>query len=249
MSQVKVPEQIPKEVKRFQEFLARREPIDIGNLFIFLQSMVEAMDTRYRWETRARKDFSRESQDKGQQLFREKVSQHCYKTGFLAALMARIEQLAGNTDLDTGRLVLAGLLHDIPELLRGDNYYWQKTAGDEQAEQGEFNAITAGLAPELRDWLRDVYLITQPDNSNPYDEWTREQRFFKLVELVGYFKRALAECRAGNMNFASVFRQHWGQGFPHDPLAYKQEFGATVSHWFPAPIRNEIEKFAKLAPE
>ncbi len=237
----------PNEVKRLWEFLAREQKIDLGNLFIILQMTVEAMAKRYRWHARARAHIRNpNSLARGKQTHLENVLQHCFKTAFLAAIMVEVERRAGGKKLDAGRLILAGLLHDIPELFKGDKFYFRKTGQHERIEQRGFNYLVSGFMMDTRAFLREIYMISQPSANRPRKKWTREQRFFKLIELVGYLKRALAECRAGNMNFAPVFVNHWGNIFPHQILAYEAEFPATLHFWFPPRIRKEIERFASL---
>lgn len=239
----------PDEVKELREFLARKRKIDLGNLFIVLQMTVEALATRYRWHSRARPHIRNpNSSALGRQTHLENVLQHCFKTAFLAALMVEVERRAGGRRLDAGRLTLAGLLHDIPELFKGDNFYFRKTGRHERVEQRAFRDLIKGFGEEVREFLLAVYMITQPRAHAPRRKWTREQRFFKLVELIGYLKRALAECRAGNMHFAQVLVNHWGNVFPHQVLAYEREFSATLSFWFPPRVRAEIEKFMRLVP-
>lgn len=239
----------PEEVKELRELLARKKKIDLGNLFIVLQMTVEALATRYRWHSRARPHIRNpNSSALGRQTHLENVLQHCFKTALLAALMVEVERRAGGPRLNAGRLILAGLLHDIPELFKGDNFYFRKTGRHERVEQRAFRDLIMGFDENIRKFLFDVYTITQPRTHMPRRKWTREQRFFKLIELVGYLKRALAECRAGNMNFAAVLVNHWGNVFPHQALSYEREFSATLSFWFPSRLRVEIEKFMRLVP-
>lgn len=140
---------------------------------------------------------------------RESVLEHTFRAVTLTSAMLAIEEEQGNLlqKLDSERLLLAALLHDVGEGRIGDVRYAVKidrrvkTALDE-IEHEQAMGLMKGLPLPVRDKFIHAY--------NLVGENSIEGRFFDAVERMGYIYYSIEQYRdRGRKDFIETFQmQH-----------------------------------------
>lgn len=172
-----------------RQFTATKPTKDMGDFEEWAQQIAELLQNEPRWKERA--EF-------GPTAYHENVLQHILKHNLLTAWMYGLEEDKG--DLDLALLLSGGCVHDFGEGLSTDKSDVLKTDADDEEEESAYDFLTRPLPSEAKDIFDEGYKLA---NAKP--KTTKNELFFRSVEIVGYLMRALNEVRHGNAHFTEVF--------------------------------------------
>lgn len=134
----------------------------------------------------------------------ENLSEHLYQTAILAHALAVIDNELFGGEIDTGRVALASLYHDAPEIITGDlptpiKYYNEEIRASYSKIEEE---TTQMLLSKLPDFMRDSYrdIITCALLSE------HEKRIIKAADTLSAYIKCLRERMAGNRDFREAER-------------------------------------------
>lgn len=172
---------------------------------------------------------------------RETVLEHSYVSVLLTSAMLAIEEASGSHtgELNHGRLLLAAALHDVGEGRIGDVRYAVKQDPRVREhiaaiEREQVEHMLRDLPEPVRVSFRSAYELVDSD--------TREGRFFKAVERVGYMQYAVPQVQRGRMEFLEVFRMQ------HEKLVALEEEFVSVKTLY-APYRDYVADQLRLEKE
>ncbi|MBI2039137.1 MAG: HD domain-containing protein [Candidatus Niyogibacteria bacterium] len=217
---------------------ATNKHVDLGTMFSYLQDIAESLEKVTRWDLRSKI---------GGQTAAENDLQHSFKTALFTLYCAIVEneQRAANEKLNVELLVVMALIHDIAEIKVGDIASFKRTKGDREPEYRAFCEIIAPLPEPVRNYIGHAFCHAFPGVEQSIE--SRESRFFKVVEMLGFLKRGIHECRAGNVHFAP-------KNFDRDVpklLAAAEEFPSIHGHIQPflAEMMSHLDAFNRSHSE
>lgn len=129
---------------------------------------------------------------------KESLSEHTLETAFIAHALAVIENNRNEEKIDTEKVVLSALFHDVPEVITGDlptpvKYYDKeiKNAYDKLEESAIQKMLTL-LPDDLTDTYSDIMHITDP----------RIKQFVKAADKISALIKCREELALGNKEFS-----------------------------------------------
>lgn len=132
--------------------------------------------------------------------FSENIQEHSYMVAVIANTLAIIENAYFGGSIDIGKVVLASLYHDAPEVIIGDlptpvKYYNEKILGSyKELEDNTIQHIMSMLPSELR---------------STYEEWfapseTHIKSLVKAADKLSAYIKCVEETQAGNKEFTQA---------------------------------------------
>ena len=104
----------------------------------------------------------------------ESVAEHSWRLALMAMLISGEEEFR---NADMNKVIRMCLIHDLGEAFTGDIPTFLKTAGDEQAEKGVFDAWVASLPEPQREEF--IALLAEMNAME-----TREARIYKALDKM-----------------------------------------------------------------
>lgn len=133
----------------------------------------------------------------------ENIQEHSHSVAVLAHALAVIRRDRFGGEIDPGRVAVAALYHDAPEIFTGDLptpvKYANSTIRDayKAVEQNAAERLIAMLPPSLRPAFDPVLSETDP----------RVLELVKGADKLAAYLKCLEELKAGNREFQSAARQ------------------------------------------
>jgi len=236
------------ENSRSEKMLKSGREINLGNLFSWLQGIAEELGTIVRWKDREK--------IAGQSV-RENDLQHIFKATLLTIVCAISENAFRSPadQLDIGELSIMAIGHDLGEIIEGDDPHYQKVDNNRKKDVNElaaFRRMVSPLPQKVQERLIYAVRQTLPGCGEYID--TKEARFFNAIENLMYVKRAIHECRLGNLHFApkclerdtKVLKKH-SKEFPSLKALYEPYLEEASKHLknFYSQREKYIDEFIK----
>ena len=132
---------------------------------------------------------------------RENIAEHCMLTASLAHVLGLIHNDMYPDKVDTDRMAVCSLYHDLSEVLTGDMptpLKYNNVAIREAYKQVEAAAnekLVTLLPPSLQGEFREILCL---------DPGTTEAKLIKAADTLSAYIKCIEECAMGNTDFADA---------------------------------------------